>query len=280
MVYHYASSVSLCRPSAFYQEPGYFAATAAPVLLLMSFELQFGKVPEYLRSVLRFAWLFLFAALVLCLSRLGWLLAAVLIAFEGYWFLRGRYRKRKGIKKEKSTQAARRRLPVWTFALPLILLIVMAAQFGPLVYTYLGKPTYSQDGSVFARANSIRQGLDVFMEHPLAGVGPGNSGGYFVQNFHVDPREAAQLRRAPLALSVYPELLAEWGFLGTVFFCLGFWFLLFGSAGSKFLKNTEALQVLFVFMIVYASTQTLPRFDLWMILGLTLSFLKANGTYR
>ena len=248
--------MSLCRPSAFYQEPGYFAATASLVSLMVYFNFMRSGISDDQKKLLQGIWILLLTAMVLCLSRLGWLLALALVGFAIVDWLRQN-------RTSKKFFADRKVLIAGGFAF--LLLAGMGVKFGPMIRAYLNLAP-SEDGSFVARIDSSRRALTEFVDHPITGVGPGNSGIYIVQNTQMSPQEAKELRAAPLALSLYPELLAEWGFFGTLLFGLGL--LAFLSS----LQRGEKFKVLFILNFVYLMTQTLPRFDLWFILGSILAF--------
>jgi O-antigen ligase len=134
-----------------------------------------------------------------------------------------------------------------------------------------GIVTPSQDGSFQYRNRRLVAGWQVFTHNPVVGAGPGAAGAYFVDHLietadtggAIDmPANYPTLRRDPLSQNLYTEVLSEWGLLGFIALFAGLWFLF------ARLHGMDRWQALAVLGVVYLSTQTLPRFDLWATIGL------------
>lgn len=263
MVYMGQHAMDLCRPSAFYQEPGYFSATAGLVLLLMQFDLNREQISPAIRWSLQGLRGLILLGMVLCLSRLGWLLVLVLLGLALFSFLKAEPSK-KITWSMFIPRTNRVRFFLGFIAVGLFLIGSMAVpKYGPVIYSYLGRPVPSTDGSILARTRSIGYAWREVAFSPWVGVGPGNSGNFFVQKYSEEFKsDIINYKNVPLATTAYAELFAEWGILGTLLFaCGGFLFLL------KADKKRRAVLLLAMFLI-YSATATLARFDLWFLLGL------------
>ncbi len=250
---------NLCRPHAFYQEPGYYAAFALLILPLTSLWLE-QEVSRAWRNTLRISYYLIVAAIALTTSRMGWLGLLVVATFEIIRFLR-----------QNRLQLPCKNLAPLIAALALVAIgtSAFAVKYVPIIYAHVGRGLINpgQDGSFEYRVWRLKMGWKVFQDNSLVGAGPGSAAAYLVDKYseeidRVDPtREKVGMRNDPLSMNLYTELLSEWGGLGTLAFFAGVILLLWP------LPLLIRIQTLGLLAVIYTSTQTLPRFDLWLALG-------------
>jgi hypothetical protein len=244
---------SLCRPHAWYQEPNYFAAFGLIAWVGVRAIWESEKLPQW-RSFSKWVWLALTVALLASTSRLSWVALPILGVLE-------------------LAMVQKRRLPpTWKKTA----LATAACAFVVVAYLTVAPPQWLRiligTHSTGDRLASAIAAKDVFLDTPWVGAGPGASGAYLVnrlpQNpvFQLDryatPEGKVYLSNDPLSVNTYTELLSEWGLLGTVLFISGLVFLL-RSIGAH-----HRLRLAMAICLVYATTQTLPRFDLWFAISL------------
>lgn len=265
---HMGHGLQICRASAFYQEPGYFSATASIVALYLQRSLESDENPSKLDSRIRqLGMIVIIAALFACFSRLGWVLGAGISILEGLRIFKTRV-------KTAPAASSTRRMPQLLSWVAIATVIAIFVFKSAAIRTYLAQPTPKNDASIATRAQSIEYALEIYNDHPLVGVGPGAAGTYNATHWpeRYKDTHVEDGKNRPVAMSLYPELLSEWGLVGTLFFFLGF-ALFFAKIDSK-----TRWPLLAIMLIVYTSTQTLPRFDLWYLLG--IGSLSAFGRPR
>lgn len=260
MIYnHMGNGLQICRASAFYQEPGYFAATAAIVALYLQRSLVDASSITKPTARLRQAMLILIvAALFICLSRLGWILGGFILLLELARIFR------------QKVETPALRLPRISVIISVIFTLMVVAFFSlksSAIRSYLAQPVPENDASIATRTQSIRYAIQIFKENPYFGVGPGAAGAYNALRWpeHYKDTDLTRAGSRPVAMSLYPELLSEWGLWGTLLFFIGL--------GLFFAKISPAFRwpLLATILIIYTSTQTLARFDLWFLLGLGMT---------
>jgi len=257
MVYLYASTQKLCRPSAFYQEPGYFCVFALLGALFTRFFLSIEK--KYFHKFYFLIYIIALTAVALSLSRMGWLGVSLLVFWEIFNFSKSKFKLNISFKKNL------------IFFIPIFVIVFLLFTQGGLIYRYLGSPWKETDGGMMARLNSLKNSLVVFKENPLLGVGPGGTGAYILD--HQDKLGTSMLphmRNEPIAQNLYSELLSEWGLMGFIFFSL-FLYLTLLQLDIKLRKI-----LLCLLLVIYSSTQTLPRFDIWLMIGAFLSYFRTK----
>lgn len=255
MIYTMKGGETLCRPTAWYQEPGYFCAFGLLVVVLaLGVSATLKADPRLKRLVAGTA----FAgtiAMAFSTSRMGWI-GLVWIASWLIW----KYR------------AWLRQSLKWVYGF-LGILAVFAVLLGPVVYKHVGRGLIhpSQDASFGTRYRAQEAALTVFRTFPWLGAGPGMAQHSYV---HQTPPDTDGYKaylvstksqyNGPLSMSLYPELLSEWGILGTLAFALflGVWIFR--------VRRTGRVLLLGALLIVYLSNPTLARFDLWWTLALCL----------
>ncbi|MBN23389.1 MAG: hypothetical protein CL678_19035 [Bdellovibrionaceae bacterium] len=257
MIYSVPGKETLCRPHGFYQEPGYFAAFA---LIGLNFLIGIKFSHSFFWEKIKKGTLFLsILAILICTSRMGWL-GLCWIGLSSILFVnRLQLKDRKILKK-------------LGFGFLSVLFIFSSLlyfkwdAFHQQVIPDLTSPL--SDGSYLYRFNRMRAAYRVFKDHPWFGVGAGGAGAYLVDHYNGESwimeiaADIPFLRRDPLSQNLYTELLSEWGVLGFIFF---FWFLWEMTSSLSFSRRFTFLGTL---LIIYLSTQTLPRFDLWMLIGM------------
>lgn len=266
MIYPNPSGLDLCRPHVFYQEPGYFAGFSLLMLVFSRAWMEFEKNPHWRRV----GWLTLVlgvAATVGSTSRLGWLGCAVFVGYEALsWFYK---RFEKQLKSYVFTiQGNFRLIPKFCFSLVVFIVLM----FGVMGYERFHAAFYGK-GNVdpsflFRFSRSFIAWDKIVPDHRWIGVGPGSAGAYLVDTFpqhhslyQLSPDRLQSMRKDPYSLDLYTEIFSEWGALGFFFFIS---FLIFKS---RHLPLFLRFQLLSVLGVIYLSSQTLPRFDLWFVLG-------------
>lgn len=260
----------LCRPHAWYQEPGYFAAFGLVAAVFLKGCISFEKQARWARFH-RFAYVLGIVALYCSTSRLGWIGATFLLGWDLKRYLR-----------LKPRVFISRALWVGCAALLMMasgLALIQSGNPKPLV-SPLGTALLSPatDKSFSHRLWRTEVAWKVFTSHPWIGVGPGTAGAFAVDH-RLDQKTLSwfsqeampMLRRDPLSQNLYTELLSEWGLLGTLFFLAGLFYY------TRSLSSPVRIQAWSALALVYVSTQTLPRFDLWLVLGSLCSLPELYG---
>ncbi len=263
MIYHHDTVASLCRPHAWYQEPGYFAAFALLALIVTRIWVQF-ETSTLFKKVSVASMILGALATLATTSRMGWLGVALLIPFELVL----------QFKKGGESKFKVGKLGYAMIAVPLVIVGLVGVTQWKSIYENVGKGLVSptQDASFKSRYSRVVAGLEVFEHNRWVGAGPGTAGAYYAKQLHdgllasfLTPADMETLNHDPLSQNLYTELLSEWGALGTMFFFLGLGLLLWPV--TPFFR----LATLAVLILIYSSTQTLPRFDLWFVLSLIRS---------
>ena len=128
----------------------------------------------------------------------------------------------------------------------------------------------------------------VFADRPLFGVGPGAAGAWMVAHHPDHPYvsrfnaaanagtrdlDIETLRRIPLSTVLYLEVLSEWGLVG--FLAWGLYLYLLLLRGD----NRGGREFAVALAFVYLTSQTLPRFDLWLLVGFAAWIRKPGGAH-
>jgi len=262
--YYGSENTPFCRPHAGYQEPGYFCGFAllAAVLARLNAEKENSL---FWKRISWMSYACLLLATVLTSSRMGWLGVSVIILLEMILIIFP------GFKKDStlfSYSKIKKQL-----ALPAILVIFSSLFFitqWDHIQNTVGKGLTEplKNGSFSGRFKTLKAGVDVFQATPWVGSGPGGAGAYLVKHFphhphlrNLTPEGLQYIRRDPLSQNLYTELLSEWGIIGTLAFFIGLCWM--------FIKLPVAIRWLGLASlgIIYLSSQTLPRFDLWFIIS-------------
>ena len=287
------------RPHLFKEEPGYLAAYWSICLLCMRYmKARLSLNGENLNKLLSFfhshsfkLYLLGILCLILCFSKMGLVVAFYLIVLEvSYQFF---------IK-------SRRPFIKITYLTVSILFICSIFYYLFIHQTYaddqtnsitkyphyvkhhlvkntIANATFAFNADLFDK-DTIRPfstprirrgeaGFKVFLNEPLLGVGPGLATHYYYQAYPVPPNPNFSPKRQPLSHNLYTELLSEWGLIGTFLFFISLYFIF--SSHSLLLK----LQIYGSLFLIYATAETLARFDLWFfifILWLITSSLSAK----
>lgn len=278
----------LCRPHAFYQEPSYFVGFAALFFLLAHLWLHLEKSRVW-RS-LCIATLLVYPIAVLCtFSKSGVLCAVVMCGlflaqyFIGY--LRG---EGEGVVfQQKISGRAAIVGCLFFIGLPMLTLSANFYSFVKQInisftsHFYEHDPYNGYDFSFNDRLKSLTASWRVFRENPVLGAGPGAAGAFIIERMPNDPYTRSlsnemRVRTAndPLAQNVFTEVLSEWGILGMLFFIGGLLALYFPA--PAWVK----INILVLLGLTYAISQTLPRFDLWLLLSaIALLARQLGGRY-
>lgn len=147
----------------------------------------------------------------------------------------------------------------------------------------IGSDTAQVDASIQGRTSELIVGVQMFHDHPLVGVGPGNYPGRYVEyspDVGLDYR--AELRQ-PHSLPV--EVAAELGILGLTWWALAI--ILFGGALTRCLRSSRAaddhdmsdhLEALAIALVGFLVTALFLHLDFarffWMMVGLTAASMR------
>lgn len=256
LVYH-SDQGNLCRPHAWYHEPGFYSAFALLGLVVTLLWLKRESSPLF-RKLTAGALVTILLSIIASTSRMGWVGVGGFLVFELFQISRHPI----------STEKKRKLLLAGS--MPIALLAVLAGWNWHPIYQNVGQGVVhpTQDSSFKYRYARLHAGYEVFRHNPWVGAGPGTANVYFATYLHDGllmeeiGADLPRLTRDPLSQNLYTELLSEWGVLGTILFFLG---LFYFTRELPFWTRIEALAIL---LVVYSSSQTLPRFDLWAALGL------------
>jgi O-antigen ligase len=255
LMYYSGDWGNLCRPHAWYQEPGYFSGFALLGLVGVYWLYKREILPLW-RSVAGLTALMTIAAIFIATSRMGWLGLVVFVltlaATSGRDWLKGK------IRTSRAVVAAI--LLIFAVTAP-----VVVKHWDTINY-HMGRGVLNplKDHSFIYRSIRLWAGWQVFLENKWIGAGPGSAGPYFVEHVQDNAWKASLtleyldgIRHEPLSQNLYTELLSEWGIFGTICFFIGLATLL-----MSFKTRRDQLLVGLILAVIYTATQTLPRFDL------------------
>jgi O-antigen ligase len=185
-----------------------------------------------------------------------------------------------------------RRLPILAGAVLLLVLVVaLAPGYRGRVTTMLGvhglvsdQAGEQPDGAVRGRTTEMLAAVNVFLDHPVFGVGPAQYSPFYSINYHLDPEIAFRyLPRTRRAHNLYAELAAETGIVGiSVFLSIVGWLLYqLWQASRRWVFNRPDLANLattFLFSIVaYLGTALFLHLSYeryyWLLLALASAAL-------
>jgi hypothetical protein len=226
------------RAHAWYQEPNYLASYLglALVLLYRNIEWLLGPRKVAARAALLFG-------IVATLSKSGLILLCL-----------------------DSVQGLR-----WTRARTIVILALVAA------LAVLASSVLRADFSTNERALAARAALSIAATNPAVGAGPGGAGARLVERdlapeyqrwLIASGSDPAQLRNDPLSKDLFSELFAEWGALGAFAILAYIYSNYFGGHFPTSSVLRGALPSLLALGVVLATSQTLPRMDLWLLCSL------------
>ena len=276
MTYDYRGGILVCRPHAWYQEPGYFCGFALLVLVLIRSMMKRDafEVKRWRRFYQGTYFLGLLAV-TLTLSRMGLLGVVALLLFEAAHFVSLKMNSRR---QPRETGAMPMTKANWVTAGVLICVLgVGLVRSWPALdgYIFSSLRNPSTDPSFENRYGRLLSSLEVFYKNPIVGAGPGAAGAYLVEKlpdsmfvrFQSDARKNS-LKNDPFSLSLFLEILSEWGSLGLIFFSFAM------IAILRAMPTFTRWRLASVLLIVYAATQTLARFDLWWSIGSLIEFCR------
>lgn len=251
------------RPHAWYQEPNFFATFA--MLNLVWLRVLISEVKDQsFKTVYRISMIIIGLGVICSTSKMG-LLGILLFLFNELFIFT--FRKMKWIKKRPHAL-------VWIYLFG-ILIALMSLNLISIRYQYQLDQLVRKT-SFYDRYRTASASIDVFKQHPVVGVGPGSAQAYLIdklpnhehlvrESYVNRPELLKRLRSDPLSKDLFSEVLAEWGVLGLISLLLGL-FLLFRNH-----KPENQIQILALLCVVYLTSQTLPRYDLWVAVSLIAS---------
>jgi O-antigen ligase len=273
---------TICKPHAWYQVPGYFSGFA--LFSILAARLWMRQEADYRWSILaRASYAFAALAIVLSLSRMGMAAVFCLLALDTFLFFRGRWKSGSlfapayGWRTKFALLCAAIALslalyPAFRKVLPSLVMTIKVQVLSHSIFQSDPGP-YADfrafDSSTNIRFATLGAAWRVFEENKIWGAGPGAAGAYLVSRMPGDifledktPDQKELMRRDPLSQGLFLELLSEWGLLGTLLFLGGLLLFLRGS------QATDALALAICILPTYFALETLPRFDLWLVLAL------------
>ena len=274
---------TVCRPHAWYFEPSFFVVYA--VFFLFVLRVMINRAwDEAWQGIYKGVFVLSVFAILFSTSRMGWLaLASVAFAELVYLLLQGKGGPLLGY----LSQNPKGRTLRW--GSPVLVFILFWAAFQlPIVrqtYESIEQIAQLKDSSLKTRWYNLASMLRAFRDHPLVGVGPGTVGAYVFKHYPDDPsfhflwsytdgfkrqwkmnweERAALIPNVSFSNSAYGELLAEWGLLGTLAFCV--------ALLTMFRRGPPIVWIywLTVAPVVLVTWQTLQRFDIWLILSILI----------
>lgn len=247
------------RPSAFRQEPGYYAAwmlTASVLIRAVIFYL-----PQYTsrhgKWVLWTLWFTALGTSALSTSRMGLGGALILLSLEwilGLWsFIK---------------QGAKPRNRFLLFLIPVFLgigfltFLAKSPANGLPGYLRAGVFQPHKDPSGQIRWETVTKAVSLFTKNPWFGTGPGVAGAEAVARGMIPDNLPGSTSpppaESPLSNNLYTEVLSEWGAVGTLLW------LVFGVLLLAPMPWGLRLRWLAALGLIYLTSETLPRFDLWL----------------
>jgi O-antigen ligase len=139
---------------------------------------------------------------------------------------------------------------------------------------YLGAGVFRphKDASGQIRIATILQAVKLFKKHPIFGTGPGVAGAEAVVRGMIPPSLPGSTSpppsESPLSNNLYTEVLSEWGVLGTLLW------LVFGALLLAPMPWGLRLRWVAALGLVFITSETLPRFDLWLNLLVCVSLCR------
>lgn len=267
----------VARPTAFRGEPGYYAAS----VLLWCLALRVHLSKESSRWWLclgSMSWTLGLLSVVLCGSRMGLAGTAATLGLEvtAFVFSRSYFNN----VRDYLTGYSGRRLTRLIAVTLLIAMVTLSLVKGRDLYFKFQEKiqTTGTDQTMAIRGYRLVAALEIFKQHPFFGVGPGTSGASFVTSedsslrnlmgrFFIDMSDdPVSLSKNPLSHNLYTELLSEWGLFGIAAFFAGLFFLF---RQSPYLYSVTTFVIL---GMIYLSSETVARFDLWLALSTIASF--------
>lgn len=260
-LFHNVHKVTLYRPHGFYQEPAYFTVFALLMLVFVGYWKRQSLSKPWTRFCL-FSQVLGLGAILVSGSRVGYLGLMFLFGFMVF----------KSILSRINLGSFRPRKSYELAAFALVLLI-----FGAVLFTHwesyegLFSVTMKQnfqDHSFLNRFERIMASIEVYSENIFIGAGPGAAGAYLIDSGsslewteNLKHLSTDIVRNDPLSQSIFTEIMSEWGILGYSAFFMGL-ILMFSH-----LSVLACVQLIGLVFVCYTATQTLPRFDLWIVLG-------------
>ena len=252
------------RPQAFYAEPNYFVVFALLMMVLMRWKLM-SVGDKGWKTFYGVAFGLTVFAILVTDSTSGYV---GLMAFFGLEVLRFVYLKSfyKGWRVGFLCAGG-----AGVVSVMVLLFSFHARDFVCDVAHYAWNKTSFKDRFLTSQAAG-----EAFLSAPVFGVGPGagrafiadQGGDHWYRSMHkYKGKEKQEFRNAPLSYDLFMEVLSEWGGLGFLLLFLGL--VLFFMNVPLVLKGYLLVMV----PVVMVTWQSLPRFDLWVV----LSFLSLMG---
>jgi len=231
-----------------------------------------------------FFYFFILASIFATTSRTAFLGVPVLLAIDGTQMLVakiGAYRasrRAEALKPRRTLIAAVIFFLVFSALVPVFLSKNLRSYVNFLVTRSVVNPL--NEGSFVVRFLDIRMALNVFVDHPWLGAGPGQAKRLFFEHpesyklpARLSPSEAYKKTSGPIGNCVYTELLSEWGITGFFCYLLGVYLMFWKTPSSVQWRLWPILGLL------YFTTGSLPRMDLWLYLGLFWALFHSGNSF-
>ncbi|MBL8995087.1 MAG: O-antigen ligase family protein [Spirochaetia bacterium] len=268
---------TVVRPTAFRAEPGYYAASVLLWCLVIRVSLSKELSASWRRTGWA-AWILGMISILLCGSRMGLIGLAVTLGFE-LLFLAFSLPVINQIRNSISRNSVRKIIKVFVVVLLagcLALVFLKGRDFYVRFQEKIQKT--GTDQTMAIRGYRLVAAMELFKERAWFGVGPGTAGAAFVASEREIPRslmgrflidmadDPVSLSQNPLSHNLYTELLSEWGLFGALAFFLGL-VLLVRPLPLQFFWTC-----LGILGVVYLSSETIARFDIWLALSTVVAF--------
>lgn len=264
----------LCRINGFTYEPSYYATYMLIGFVMYAYLLEKNNEEIMKRKEMTAKFIVITIALVLCSSRMGWLMMVLWTAVRGLnWIcteIRG------GLTNRRILYLV---IVLGTGLLGSILIWVFLLRDGPLSFMLSGTGLYGQPAhSIVSRTSGLRKDLEVFWEHPWTGVSLGG----------VDPALALHSgiaydsSRNGSSMLLLGELLVANGIIGMIPLLLylsslllenRWWRKEFGQYPSSDLYRAVEWALIFELTILCLN-QNILRMYLWIHIGILCALHK------
>ncbi|MBL8993054.1 MAG: O-antigen ligase family protein, partial [Spirochaetia bacterium] len=216
---------------------------------------------------------FILISILATTSRTAFLGVPILLAFDFVFLVAARlkaYRASKNaalLKPRRGLIVAILFFLIFSTLVPVLLSKNLRSYANFLVTRSIGNPT--KEGSFVVRFIDMRMAMEIFVDHPWFGAGPGQAKKLFFahpESYKVSGllsrSETYEKSSGPIGNCLYTELLSEWGILGFTAYLCGIFFMFWRTGAAIQWRLWPILGLL------YFTTGSLPRMDLWLYIAL------------